>query len=255
MCFSVIFLFDWVQKNNKLLTQLPTGSVNICTGMWLWTMCICVCSRQTQGATTTFSWSTPWCCTWERRPSSTSTARASRPAWTPSPHPPTWTSSRTWLSTWTLRVRVVIVSVVCIRECSKETSTAISVQLCFVCVCVCVCVWIEGEANLAVSLDQTCLLVQFGRILYTSIFSVRKYENCPKNTIINFFNIFCSLFVTSLECAQFWVFSATCVSVTTSRTCSVGFCIALCVVPALKFWAVQSEACSSTAEYECTSFL
>ena len=43
--------------------------------------------------------------------------------------------------------------------------------------------------------------------------------------------------------------------VTNSHTCSVGFCIALCVVPALKFWAVQSEACSSTAEYECTSFL
>ena len=30
MCFALIFLFDWVQKNNKLLTHLPTEYVQAC---------------------------------------------------------------------------------------------------------------------------------------------------------------------------------------------------------------------------------
>ena len=41
----------------------------------------------------------------------------------------------------------------------------------------------------------------------------------------------------------------------TSRCCSVGFCIAFCVVTALNSWAVQSEASISAVKYKCLPFL
>ena len=53
----------------------------------------------------------------------------------------------------------------------------------------------------------------------------------------------------SPEFAQFWFFSGTHVSIATSHCHSVCFCVALCVVLALNSWAMQDEACISTAKF------
>ena len=52
-----------------------------------------------------------------------------------------------------------------------------------------------------------------------------------------------------------WVFSGICVSLATSHCHSVSFCFALCVIPSLKWRAVESWACISAAKYEHLPFL
>ena len=52
----------------------------------------------------------------------------------------------------------------------------------------------------------------------------------------------------SPEYAPFRVFSGACIILATLHHHSVGFCIVLWIL-ALNFWAVQSEACFSTAKY------
>ena len=58
----------------------------------------------------------------------------------------------------------------------------------------------------------------------------------------------------SPECAEFWVFGGTCVSLATSHLRSVSFCIVLCVDSTLNSQAVRNEAGVSTAKYECLNF-
>ena len=58
----------------------------------------------------------------------------------------------------------------------------------------------------------------------------------------------------SPECAEFWVFGGTCVSLATSHLRSVSFCIVLCVDSAVNSQAVRNEAGVSTAKYECLNF-
>ena len=87
---------------------------------------------------------------------------------------------------------------------------------------------------------QTCLLLWFGHILYAWIFSI-PYENMKKKKIH-----ICSSLVFQSRCT--WL------SLTTSRCRSVGFSIVLCVVSALNFQAIQSEACIAAAKYEHLAF-
>ena len=94
-----------------------------------------------------------------------------------------------------------------------------------------------------------------------SVFCLPKfsaYENTQilkMNTILNIStHVLWFVCFSSLEYAQFWGFSGTCVSLTTSRCRSFSFHIVLCVVSALNSWAIQSEAFISPAKYQYLPF-
>ena len=82
--------------------------------------------------------------------------------------------------------------------------------------------------------ELSYLLILLGHILYAYIFCIWKFH--PGIQSLIFLDKFWGLFVFQSE---IWIFSGTCVSVTTSHCCSVGFCIALCVVSALICWAFK----------------
>ena len=101
---------------------------------------------------------------------------------------------------------------------------------------------------------QTCILMQFGHILYAYIFSIWKYKNRKKkeqNQI--FWDMFGGLFIfqfavcpfSTPEYAPFWAFSGTCVSLATSHCCSVSFCIDCIVLSGngqVSWWAAVISA-------------
>ena len=64
-------------------------------------------------------------------------------------------------------------------------------------------------------------------------------------------DLFCSSFVFQSEIFLFPVLGfQKHVCLVTSCCCSVGFCIALCVVLAMNSWAIQNKACISVAKCE-----
>ena len=80
------------------------------------------------------------------------------------------------------------------------------------------------------------------------------FPNWTETEVAYHGGIFKTCFAVSLfsnpKFAHFLVFISACASLTTSHCCSLGLCIALCVVLALNSWADQREACISVTKYD-----
>ena len=87
---------------------------------------------------------------------------------------------------------------------------------------------------------------------FSEYMKIRKFP--PKYNHKSFYTCFAIHLFSSPEYAQFLVFGGTCVSLTSSHSCSFSFCVGLSVVLALNSQAIQIKACISAAKYEHSPF-
>ena len=133
MCFALIFLFDWVRKKNKLLTQLPIGSLNMYRHVIVYNVRLCVQSTDS-GCHYNIQLVNALVLYVGTQAIQHVNSKGQSPSMNtiaPSTHMDIFQNLAVNLDTEGE-------SGCRIRECSKETSAAVSVQLCL---CVCVCVY------------------------------------------------------------------------------------------------------------------